>query len=69
MIDAAKTIGRHGLPEALRILILYRHVFTIGELIDLAPVHGIREGFEVLRPCPVAAFICCTEESKGIQAE
>ncbi len=35
MIDAAKTVGRHGLRDALLILIAYRHALRVGELIDL----------------------------------
>ena len=35
MIDAAKTVGRHGLRDALLILITYRHALRVGELIYL----------------------------------
>lgn len=35
MIDAAKCVGRHGLRDALLILIAYRHALRVGELIDL----------------------------------
>lgn len=35
MIDAAKSVGRHGLRDALLILIAYRHALRVGELIDL----------------------------------
>jgi len=35
MVDAAKTVGRHGLRDALLILIAYRHALRVGELIDL----------------------------------
>ncbi len=35
MFDAAKTFGRHGLRDALLILITYRHALRVGELIDL----------------------------------
>ncbi|HIA54792.1 MAG TPA: integrase [Candidatus Melainabacteria bacterium] len=35
MIDAAKLVGRHGLRDALLILIAYRHALRVGELVDL----------------------------------
>lgn len=35
MIDAAKSVGRHGHRDALLILIAYRHALRVGELIDL----------------------------------
>lgn len=35
MIDAAKSVGRHGLRDGLLILIAYRHALRVGELIDL----------------------------------
>lgn len=35
MIDAAKSVGRHGFRDALLILITYRHALRVGELIDL----------------------------------
>jgi type 1 fimbriae regulatory protein FimB/type 1 fimbriae regulatory protein FimE len=35
MIDAAKSVGRHGCRDALLILIAYRHALRVGELVDL----------------------------------
>jgi len=35
MVDAAKIVGRHGLRDALLLLIMYRHALRAGELIDL----------------------------------
>ena len=35
MIDAAKSVGRHGFRDALLILIAYRHALRVGEVIDL----------------------------------
>lgn len=35
MVDAAKTVGRHGFRDALIILIAYRHALRVSELIDL----------------------------------
>jgi integrase len=35
MLDAAKTVGRHGLRDALLILVAYRHALRISELVDL----------------------------------
>lgn len=35
MLDAAKSVGRHGFRDALLILIAYRHALRVGELIDL----------------------------------
>lgn len=35
MIDAAKEVGRHGMRDALLILMMYRHALRVSELIDL----------------------------------
>jgi integrase len=35
IVDAAKTVGRHGLRDALLILIAYRHALRVSELTDL----------------------------------
>lgn len=35
MIDAARSVGRHGHRDALLILIAYRHALRVGELINL----------------------------------
>ncbi len=35
MVDAAKSIGRHGLRDALLILVAYRHALRVSELVDL----------------------------------
>ncbi len=35
MIDAAKSVGRHGMRDALLILIAYRHALRVSELVDL----------------------------------
>lgn len=35
MIDAAKSVGRHGLRDSLLILMMYRHALRVGEAIDL----------------------------------
>ena len=35
MIDAAKSVGRHGFRDALLILTMYRHALRVSELIDL----------------------------------